>query len=59
MEKRDLFDSVLSKLLKNQIQTSEISYSNLMSILLYDAINQCTFLTDGDFLKIFFKNYGL
>ncbi len=47
--KRDLFDSVLSKLLKNQIQTSEISYSNLMSILLYDAINQCTFLTDGDF----------
>lgn len=54
-KKGDLFDSVLSKLLKNQIQTSEISYSNLMSILLYDAINQCTFLTDGDFFEDIFS----
>ena len=46
-EKEDSFESDLTKTLKDKIQKSELTYSDLMCILLYDGINQSTFLTDS------------
>ena len=37
------------------IQKSELSYSDLMCILLYDAINQSTFLTDSEVFEDILK----
>ena len=50
-EKENSFESDLTKMLKDKIQKSELSYSDLMCILLYDAINQSTFLTDSELFE--------
>lgn len=50
-QKEDSFESDLTKTLKDKIQKSELSYSDLMCILLYDAINQSTFLTDSELFE--------
>ena len=42
-KKEDSFESDLTKTLKDKIQKSELSYSDLMSLQLYDAMNQSTF----------------
>ena len=54
-EKEDSFESDLTKTLKDKIQKSELSYSDLMCILLYDAINQSTFLTDSEIFEDILK----
>ena len=54
-EKEDSFESDLTKALKDKIQKSELSYSDLMCILLYDAINQSTFLTDSELFEDILK----
>ena len=54
-EKEDSFESDLTKTLKDKIQKSELSYSDLMSLLLYDVINQSTFLTDGELFEDILK----
>ena len=54
-EKEDSFESDLTKALKDKIQKSELSYSDLMCILLYDAINQSTFLTDSEIFEDILK----
>ena len=54
-EKEDSFESDLTNTLKDKIQKSELSYSDLMCILLYDAINQSTFLTDSELFEEIFK----
>lgn len=54
-EKEDSFESDLTKTLKDKIQKSELSYSNLMCILLYDGINQSTFLTDSELFEDILK----
>ena len=54
-EKEDSFESDLTKTLKDKIQKSELSYSDLMCILLYDAINQSTFLTDSELFEDILK----
>ena len=50
-QKEDSFESDLTKTLKDKIQKSELTYSDLMCILLYDGINQSTFLTDSDLFE--------
>ena len=50
-QKEDLFESDLRKTLKDKIQKSELTYSDLMSLQLYDAINQSTFLTDSELFE--------
>ena len=50
-EKEDSFESDLTNTLKDKIQKSELSYSDLMCILLYDAINQSTFLTYSELFE--------
>ncbi|HEU5666716.1 TPA: hypothetical protein VVO36_002108, partial [Streptococcus pneumoniae] len=50
-EKEDSFESDLTKTLKDKIQKSELSYSDLMSLQLYDAMNQSTFLTDSELFE--------
>lgn len=54
-EKEDSFESDLTKALKDKIQKSELSYSDLMCILLYDAINQSIFLTDSEIFEDILK----
>ena len=54
-QKEDSFESDLTKTLKDKIQKSELSYSDLMCILLYDAINQSTFLTDSELFEDILK----
>ena len=54
-EKEDSFESDLTKTLKDKIQKSELSYSDLMCILLYDGINQSTFLTDSELFEDILK----
>lgn len=54
-QKEDSFDRDLTNALKDKIQKSELSYSDLMCILLYDAINQSTFLTDSELFEEIFK----
>ena len=54
-QKEDLFESDLTKTLKDKIQKSELSYSDLMCILLYDAINQSTFLMDSKLFEDILK----
>ena len=54
-QKEDSFDRDLSNTLKDKIQKSELSYSDLMCILLYDAINQSTFLTDSEIFEDILK----
>ena len=54
-EKEDSFESDLTKTLKDKIQKSELTYSDLMCILLYDAINQSTFLTDSEIFEDILK----
>ena len=54
-QKEDSFESDLTKALKDKIQKSELSYSDLMCILLYDAINQSTFLTDSEIFEDILK----
>ena len=54
-EKEDSFESDLTKTLKDKIQKSELTYSDLMCILLYDAINQSTFLTDSELFEDILK----
>ena len=54
-EKEDSFESDLTKALKDKIQKSELSHSDLMCILLYDAINQSTFLTDSEIFEDILK----
>ena len=54
-QKEDSFESDLTKTLKDKIQKSELSYSDLMCILLYDAINQSTFLTDSEIFEDILK----
>lgn len=54
-EKEDSFESDLMKTLKDKIQKSELSYSDLMCILLYDGINQSTFLTDSELFEDILK----
>ncbi|VJH34844.1 Uncharacterised protein [Streptococcus pneumoniae] len=50
-QKEDSFESNLHKILMDKIQKSELSYSDLMSLLLYDAMNQSTFLTDSELFE--------
>ena len=50
-QKEDSFESDLTKTLKDKIQKSELTYSDLMSLQLYDAINQSTFLTDSELFE--------
>ena len=50
-EKEDSFESDLTNTLKDKIQKSELSYSDLMSLLLYDAVNQSTFLIDSELFE--------
>lgn len=50
-QKEDSFDRYLTNTLKDKIQKSELSYSDLMSLQLYDAINQSTFLTDSELFE--------
>ena len=54
-QKEDSFDRDLTNALKDKIQKSELSYSDLMCILLYDAINQSTFLTDSEIFEDILK----
>ena len=54
-QKEDSFESDLTKTLKDKIQKSELTYSDLMCILLYDAINQSTFLTDSEIFEDILK----
>ncbi|HGK3734898.1 TPA: hypothetical protein ACJ115_001815, partial [Streptococcus pneumoniae] len=54
-QKEDSFESDLTKTLKDKIQKSELSYSDLMSLLLYDAMNQSTFLTDSELFEDILK----
>ena len=54
-QKEDSFESDLTKTLKDKIQKSELTYSDLMCILLYDAINQSTFLTDSELFEDILK----
>ena len=54
-QKEDSFDRYLTNTLKDKIQKSELSYSDLMCILLYDAINQSTFLTDSEIFEDILK----
>ncbi len=54
-EKEDSFESDLTKTLKDKIQKSELTYSDLMSLQLYDAINQSTFLTDSELFEDILK----
>ena len=54
-QKEDSFESDLTKTLKDKIQKSELTYSDLMSLQLYDAINQSTFLTDSEFFEDILK----
>ena len=54
-EKEDSFESDLTKTLKDKIQKSDLSYSDLMCILLYDAIIQSTFLTDSEIFEDILK----
>ena len=54
-EKEDSFDRDLTNALKDKIQKSELSYSDLMCILLYDAINQSTFLTYSELFEDILK----
>ena len=54
-QKEDSFESDLTKTLKDKIQKSELSYSDLMCILLYDAINQSTFLTYSELFEDILK----
>ena len=54
-QKADLFESDLAKMLKDKIQKSDLSYSDLMSLQLYDAINQSTFLTDNEIFEDILK----
>lgn len=53
--KANSFESNLTKTLKNKVQHSELSYSDLMLVFLYDAINQCTFLTDSNLFDNIFR----
>ncbi|HGL8169143.1 TPA: hypothetical protein ACKEHG_001272 [Streptococcus pneumoniae] len=50
-EKEDSFESDLTNTLKDKIQKSDLSYSDLMSLQLYDAMNQSTFLTDSELFE--------
>ena len=54
-QKEDSFDRNLTNTLKDKIQKSELSYSDLMCILLYDAINQFTLLTDSEIFEDILK----
>lgn len=54
-QKEDSFDRDLSNTLKDKIQKSELNYSDLMCILLYDEINQSTFLTDSELFEDILK----
>ena len=54
-QKEDSFDRYLTNTLKDKIQKSELTYSDLMSLQLYDAINQSTFLTDSEIFEEIFK----
>jgi hypothetical protein len=54
-QKEDSFENDLTKTLKDKIQKSELSYSDLMSLQLYDAINQATFLTDSELFEDILK----
>ena len=54
-EKEDSFESDLTKTLKDKIQKSELTHSDLMCILLYDGINQSTFLTDSELFEDILK----
>ena len=54
-QKEDSFESDLTKMLKDKIQKSELTYSDLMSLQLYDAINQSTFLTDSEIFEDILK----
>lgn len=54
-EKEDSFESDLTKALKDKIQKSELTYSDLMSLQLYDAINQSNFLTDSELFEDILK----
>lgn len=54
-QKEDSFDRDLTNAVKDKIQKSELSYSDLMCILLYDAINQSTFLTDSEIFEDILK----
>ena len=54
-QKEDSFDRYLTNTLKDKIQKSELSYSDLMSLQLYDAINQSTFLTDSEIFEDILK----
>lgn len=54
-QKEDSFESDLTKTLKDKIQKSELTYSDLMSLQLYDAINQSTFLTDSELFEDILK----
>ncbi|HHA9038899.1 TPA: hypothetical protein ACOO2Y_002284, partial [Streptococcus pneumoniae] len=49
--KEDSFESDLTNTLKDKIQKSDLSYSDLMSLQLYDAMNQSTFLTDSELFE--------
>lgn len=50
-KKEDSFESNLHKILMDKIQKSELSYSDLISLLLYDAMNQSTFLIDSELFE--------
>ena len=54
-QKEDSFDRNLTNALKDKIQKSDLSYSDLMCILLYDAINQSTFLANSDLFEDILK----
>ena len=54
-QKEDSFDRNLTNALKDKIQKSDLSYSDLMCILLYDAINQSTFLANTDLFEDILK----
>lgn len=54
-QKEDSFESDLTKMLKDKVQKSDLSYSDLMSLQLYDAINQSTFLTDSELFEDILK----
>ena len=54
-QKEDSFDRYLTNTLKDKIQKSELTYSDLMSLQLYDAINQSTFLTDSELFEDILK----
>lgn len=54
-QKEDSFDRDLTNTLKDKIQKSELRYSDLMCILLYDVINQSTFLTDSEIFEAILK----